>query len=266
MNGEMDFMILNGKLKGMQGTVDNIDEKVALESSMQELKTLVENSGGRNALESTSQTILQMVQQSTSSQFRPDDFIRTGVVQTDTLVTTQKTCSYDNATLLGSVTIPNECFKIKIEYSIKQSSGSNSVQIVQSPDSKVDRTGTNADTFLGYEGTTSYATYTKEITGISAGQIIYFLLYVGSSVTGYCNSFKVHYYGYDRVVTEEVFEVGTIKSYGTANSRLELPYPHRLDRTIFVGGTNLSGCTFKVMDGITYLHYVGSGLSYIMLY
>ena len=58
MNGEMDFMILNSKLKGMRGAVDNIDEKVALESSMQELKTLVENSCGDA---STSQEILTLL-------------------------------------------------------------------------------------------------------------------------------------------------------------------------------------------------------------
>lgn len=64
MNGEMDFMILNNKVKGVQGTVDNIDTKidsVATKENIQEVKTLIENSGGGDALESTSQEILSKI-------------------------------------------------------------------------------------------------------------------------------------------------------------------------------------------------------------
>lgn len=69
MNGEMDFMILNNKVKGVQGTVDNIDAKidaVATKENIQEVKTLIENSGGGDALESTSQEILNAINNSSS--------------------------------------------------------------------------------------------------------------------------------------------------------------------------------------------------------
>lgn len=80
MNGEMDFMILNNKVKGVQGTVDNIDESIgnlqndvaekALESSVQEIKTIVNDLSLGDAKESSVQAVLSKLSE-TNGTSRP---------------------------------------------------------------------------------------------------------------------------------------------------------------------------------------------------
>lgn len=61
MNGEMDFMILNNKVKGVQGTVDNIDTKI--DSALSSINSL--NPG--DAKESSVQSILSKLNDSGNS-------------------------------------------------------------------------------------------------------------------------------------------------------------------------------------------------------
>lgn len=278
MNSEMDLMILN-KVKGIQGTVDNIGEKTALESSVQEVKNIVQN----QALESTSQEILNSISSFSSAgiipRYRPDDYLTIVSRGVQHLLSSEKTVVYNssskNVIVLGRVTLPSDCVKISLTARIKQSSGTGGLQLQVGRTFNSNFSSIYTSNYINGVNTT-YKTFTVEhFIHPNVYDSFDIGLYVGMNVTGYCNDLKVTCYGVDRVITTELYETGTIKSYGVVNGS-SFPYFSecpRMDRVEIISSNNPTFIDYMssnayVFDGVPYLlklHTNGS-CSYMIRY
>ena len=95
-------------------------------------------------------------------------------------------------------------------------------------------------------------------------------LYVGSKNTVYCNNLTIEACTLQRVVTEDLFQAGTIKSYGgVSEDNVFLPQCPRLDRTSLTlarGSYYFNLGTIVEVDNIPYIRAFGTNMIYKVMY
>lgn len=198
--------------------------------------------------------------------YRPDDYLVQAVAGKSVLLQNEeKSASYDNDTLVGTVNLPNDCRKIVIRGNFK----GNSMQVYLN----------NASDNKPYWGTSYFnngeETYTaqelvlEQDTPLPSALKVY--LCRGNKGTVYCNNLTIEACTLKRVVTKELYETGTIKSYGTVGSLSDTPYlPQcpRLDRVDYLTNQNSStsvGMTVEV-DNIPFVRKIGAYKGYRIRY
>ena len=217
------------------------------------------------AKENTLQEILRKIDVVKQTAYRPDKYLRL-VETTETVLVSNEVQSADGLEIT-SITIPYNCCKIVIEGSLKViSSGYNANVNLSTKNVNSSNGSISYSSISGYKinnnGSYSPYSYIINTSSTSAGgtniyvtdRTTYFLqpgetYYITfSNATDYksaCNNIKVTYYLYEEAVTEEVFEVGSLKhhiySKALATIFLDNYYP-RLDRCEF-------GKTYGSSDG-----------------
>lgn len=193
MNGEMDFMILNNKVKGVQGAVDNIDTKidsVATKENIQEVKTLIENSGGGDALESTSQEILEKIESvedvHTNYTYTASSTVLKTLISSE--ITSKKTSS--NKAVSGEgiarIHVLNGSGTLRISVSLKGASTSYGAYLYVSYNGGTPAAYATSGTFK-----TSYATETLDIPVCKGDKLTFHLITQNASNAAYCNLLNV---------------------------------------------------------------------------
>lgn len=196
--------------------------------------------------------------------YRPDDYLVQAVAKKFVLLQSEETSApYDNPTRIGTINLPDGCAKMIIKGKFK----GNSVKVE-----------------FYYNGKRTYYTdyfnngmdaYVNQELVLEIGQAyqspLDVYLYCGSGGTAYCNNLEIEACTLKRVVTKELYETGTIKSYGTVGSLSDTPYlPQcpRLDRVDYLTNQNSStsvGMTVEV-DNIPFVRKIGAYKGYRIRY
>jgi hypothetical protein len=198
--------------------------------------------------------------------YRSDDYCVLGSSTTKTVLSTEKyvqgTGSSSNyrALLLGSFTIPEGVTEITVKAKLKVNNSSyNPIVYLYYSNS------TSQQGYVKGDTGTSYVEYSATFSGDSCvpGKTIEFYLSTHSSHTYYCNSLKVVYKPYTRVVTSEKYLVGSEKTIinvnVTTNKETLLTQLPRLDRFdilfLYTGDSSYKPKTL-VVDGVEYIYAV----------
>ena len=195
--------------------------------------------------------------------YRPDDYLVQAVAKKFVLLQSEETSApYDNPTRIGTINLPDGCAKMIIKGKFK----GNSVKVE-----------------FYYNGKRTYYTdyfdngmdaYVNQELVLETGQAyqspLDVYLYCGSGGTAYCNNLEIEACTLKRIVTENLFQAGTIKSYGaTASNNAFLPQCPRLDRVSMTqsrgSGYFYFGTIVKV-DNIPYIRAFGSDMVYKIMY
>ena len=242
---------------------DKVDEAIA-NSSVQGVLDKIGNAGdsGNSTVFGKENAILENMK-NTIPLYRPDDYLVQAVAKKFVLLQNQeKSATYNNNTLVGTVNLPEGCAKIIIKGNFK---------------------GDSMQVLFKYNGTDAYRTeyfnnganayVYKEIvmekpTALQSPLDVY--LYVGSKNTVYCNNLTIEACTLQRVVTEDLFQAGTIKSYGgVSEDNVFLPQCPRLDRTSLTlarGSYYFNLGTIVEVDNIPYIRAFGTDMIYKVMY
>ena len=195
--------------------------------------------------------------------YRPDDYLVQAVAKKFVLLQSEETSApYDNPTRIGTINLPDGCAKMIIKGKFK----GNSVKVE-----------------FYYNGKRTYYTdyfdngmdaYVNQELVLETGQAyqspLDVYLYCGSGGTAYCNNLEIEACTLKRIVTENLFQAGTIKSYGaTASNNAFLPQCPRLDRVSMTqsrGSGYFSFGTIVKVDNIPYIRAFGSDMVYKIMY
>lgn len=195
--------------------------------------------------------------------YRPDDYLVQAVAKKFVLLQSEETSApYDNPTRIGTINLPDGCAKMIIKGKFK----GNSVKVE-----------------FYYNGKRTYYTdyfnngmdaYVNQELVLEIGQAyqspLDVYLYCGSGGTAYCNNLEIEACTLKRIVTENLFQAGTIKSYGgTASSNAFLSQCPRLDRVSMTqsrGSGYFSFGTIVKVDNIPYIRAFGSDMVYKIMY
>ena len=164
-------------------------------------------------------------------------------------------------TLVGTINLPNDCTKIILKGNFK----GDSMQVYLN--NAADNTTYKRIGYFnnGEETYTAQEFVLEQDTPLPSALKVY--LYRGNTGTVYCNNLTIEACTLKRVVTKELYETGTIKSYGTVGSLGDTPYlPQcpRLDRVDYLTGHNSStsaGTTVEV-DNIPFVRKIGDYKGY----
>ena len=250
--------------KYMDTDLKGLIEKALANASVQGVLDLIGTSedSGNTTVFGKENAILE----NTIPLYRPDDYLVQAVAGKSILLQNEeKSATYGNDTLVGTVNLPNDCTKIVIRGNFK----GNSMQVYLN-NAADNKTYWRASYFNNGEETyTAQEFVLEQDTPLPSALKVY--LYRGSKGTVYCNNLTIEAYTLKRVVTKELYETGTIKSYGTVGSLSDTPYlPQcpRLDRVDYLTGHNSStsaGTTVEV-DNIPFVRKIGDYKGYRIRY
>lgn len=190
--------------------------------------------------------------------YRSDDYCVLGSATTKTVVSSEKTVTGNGTSnlrglLLGTFTIPDNCYDITVTASVKCSSANTQyvTMYYQGETAEIER--------LYHGSPTSYESLsvTLDPSEVVPGKTIEFYLYSSSNgAKYYCNSLKVKYQPYNRVVTPEKYLINTVKThfFGTTPDIpfTQLPRHDRCEINTRYETTNY--VRLVVVDGIEYVH------------
>ena len=250
--------------KYMDTDLKGLIEKALANASVQGVLDLIGTSedSGNTTVFGKENAILE----NTIPLYRPDDYLVQAVAGKSILLQNEeKSATYGNDTLVGTVNLPNDCTKIVIRGNFK----GNSMQVYLN-NAADNKTYWRASYFNNGEETyTAQEFVLEQDTPLPSALKVY--LYRGNTGTVYCNNLTIEAYTLKRVVTKELYETGTIKSYGTVGSLGDTPYlPQcpRLDRVDYLTGHNSStsaGTTVEV-DNIPFVRKIGDYKGYRIRY
>ena len=253
--------------KYMDTDLKGLLEKAIANSSVQGVLDLIGTSGdsGDTTVFGKENAILENMK-NTIPLYRPDDYLVQAVAGKSILLQNEeKSATYGNDTLVGTVNLPNDCTKIVIRGNFK----GNSMQVYLN-NAADNKTYWRASYFNNGEETyTAQELVLEQDTPLPSALKVY--LYRGSKGTVYCNNLTIEACTLKRVVTKELYETGTIKSYGTVGSLGDTPYlPQcpRLDRVDYLTNQNSSssvGITVEV-DNIPFVRKIGAYKGYRIRY
>ena len=198
--------------------------------------------------------------------YRPDDYLVQAITKKFVLLQNEeKSATYKHDTLVGTINLPNDCTKIILKGNFK----GDSMQVYLN--NAADNTTYKRIGYFnnGEETYTAQEFVLEQDTPLPSALKVY--LYRGNTGTVYCNNLTIEAYTLKRVVTKELYETGTIKSYGTVGSLSDTPYlPQcpRLDRVDYLTGHNSStsaGTTVEV-DNIPFVRKIGDYKGYRIRY
>lgn len=253
--------------KYMDTDLKGLLEKAIANSSVQGVLDLIgasEDSGNTTVFGKENAILENM--KNTIPLYRPDDYLVQAVAEKIVLLQNQeKSATNGNDTLVGTVNLPNDCTKIIIKGNFK----GNSMQVYLN-DAANNTTYWRANYFdNGEETYTAQEFVLEQDTPLPSALKVY--LYRGNKGTVYCNNFTIEACTLKRMVTKELYETGTIKSYGIVGSLTDTPYlPQcpRLDRVDYLTSQNSSssvGITVEV-DNIPFVRKIGAYKGYRIRY
>ena len=253
--------------KYMDTDLKGLIEKALANASVQGVLDLIGTSGdsGDTTVFGKENAILENMK-NTIPLYRPDDYLVQAVAGKSILLQNEeKSATYGNDTLVGTVNLPNDCTKIVIRGNFK----GNSMQVYLN-NAADNKTYWRASYFNNGEETyTAQELVLEQDTPLPSALKVY--LYRGNKGTVYCNNLTIEACTLKRVVTKELYETGTIKSYGTVGSLSDTPYlPQcpRLDRVDYLTNQNSStsvGMTVEV-DNIPFVRKIGAYKGYRIRY
>lgn len=252
--------------KYMDTDLKGLLEKAIANSSVQGVLDLIGTSGdsGDTTVFGKENAILENMK-NTIPLYRPDDYLVQAVAGKSILLQNEeKSASYDNDTLVGTVNLPNDCRKIVIRGNFK----GNSMQVYLNNASDNREYWRTSYFYNGEETYTAQEFVLEQDTPLPSALKVY--LYRGNTGTVYCNNLEIEACMLKRIVTEDLFQAGTIKSYGaTASSDAFLPQCPRLDRVSMTQSRGSGYFTFgKIVkvDNIPYIRAFDSDMVYKIMY
>lgn len=250
--------------KYMDTDLKGLIEKALANASVQGVLDLIGTSedSGNTTVFGKENAILE----NTIPLYRPDDYLVQAITKKFVLLQNEeKSATYKHDTLVGTINLPNDCTKIILKGNFK----GNSMQVYLN-NAADNTTYWRANYFdNGEETYTAQEFVLEQDTPLPSALKVY--LYRGNTGTVYCNNLTIEAYTLKRVVTKELYETGTIKSYGTVGSLSDTPYlPQcpRLDRVDYLTGRNSStsaGTTVEV-DNIPFVRKIGDYKGYRIRY
>ena len=250
--------------KYMDTDLKGLLEKAIANSSVQGVLDLIGTSedSGNTTVFGKENAILE----NTIPLYRPDDYLVQAITKKFVLLQNEeKSATYKHDTLVGTINLPNDCTKIILKGNFK----GDSMQVYLN--NAADNTTYKRIGYFnnGEETYTAQEFVLEQDTPLPSALKVY--LYRGNTGTVYCNNLTIEAYTLKRVVTKELYETGTIKSYGTVGSLSDTPYlPQcpRLDRVDYLTGHNSStsaGTTVEV-DNIPFVRKIGDYKGYRIRY
>ena len=250
--------------KYMDTDLKGLIEKALANASVQGVLDLIGTSGdnGNTTVFGKENAILENMK-NTIPLYRPDDYLVQTVAKKFVLLQNEETSApYDVPVRIGTINLPDGCAKMIIKGKFK----GNSVKVE-----------------FYYNGKRTYYTdyfnngmdaYVNQELVLEIGQAyqspLDVYLYCGSGGTAYCNNLEIEACTLKRIVTENLFQAGTIKSYGgTASSNAFLSQCPRLDRVSMTqsrGSGYFSFGTIVKVDNIPYIRAFGSDMVYKIMY
>ena len=250
--------------KYMDTDLKGLIEKALANASVQGVLDLIGTSedSGNTTVFGKENAILE----NTIPLYRPDDYLVQAITKKFVLLQNEeKSATYKHDTLVGTINLPNDCTKIILKGNFK----GDSMQVYLN--NAADNTTYKRIGYFnnGEETYTAQEFVLEQDTPLPSALKVY--LYRGNTGTVYCNNLTIEAYTLKRVVTKELYETGTIKSYGTVGSLSDTPYlPQcpRLDRVDYLTGRNSStsaGITVEV-DNIPFVRKIGDYKGYRIRY
>ena len=250
--------------KYMDTDLKGLIEKALANASVQGVLDLIGTSedSGNTTVFGKENAILE----NTIPLYRPDDYLVQAITKKFVLLQNEeKSATYKHDTLVGTINLPNDCTKIILKGNFK----GDSMQVYLN--NAADNTTYKRIGYFnnGEETYTAQEFVLEQDTPLPSALKVY--LYRGSKGTVYCNNLTIEACTLKRVVTKELYETGTIKSYGTVGSLSDTPYlPQcpRLDRVDYLTGHNSStsaGTTVEV-DNIPFVRKIGDYKGYRIRY
>ena len=250
--------------KYMDTDLKGLIEKALANASVQGVLDLIGTSedSGNTTVFGKENAILE----NTIPLYRPDDYLVQAITKKFVLLQNEeKSATYKHDTLVGTINLPNDCTKIILKGNFK----GDSMQVYLN--NAADNTTYKRIGYFnnGEETYTAQEFVLEQDTPLPSALKVY--LYRGNTGTVYCNNLTIEAYTLKRVVTKELYETGTIKSYGTVGSLSDTPYlPQcpRLDRVDYLTGHNSStsaGTTVEV-DNIPFVRKIGDYKGYRIRY
>ena len=250
--------------KYMDTDLKGLIEKALANASVQGVLDLIGTSedSGNTTVFGKENAILE----NTIPLYRPDDYLVQAITKKFVLLQNEeKSATYKHDTLVGTINLPNDCTKIILKGNFK----GDSMQVYLN--NAADNTTYKRIGYFnnGEETYTAQELVLEQDTPLPSALKVY--LYRGNTGTVYCNNLTIEAYTLKRVVTKELYETGTIKSYGTVGSLSDTPYlPQcpRLDRVDYLTGHNSStsaGTTVEV-DNIPFVRKIGDYKGYRIRY
>ena len=250
--------------KYMDTDLKGLIEKAMANASVQGVLDLIGTSedSGNTTVFGKENAILE----NTIPLYRPDDYLVQAITKKFVLLQNEeKSATYKHDTLVGTINLPNDCTKIILKGNFK----GDSMQVYLN--NAADNTTYKRIGYFnnGEETYTAQEFVLEQDTPLPSALKVY--LYRGNTGTVYCNNLTIEAYTLKRVVTKELYETGTIKSYGTVGSLSDTPYlPQcpRLDRVDYLTNQNSSssvGITVEV-DNIPFVRKIGAYKGYRIRY
>ena len=250
--------------KYMDTDLKGLIEKALANASVQGVLDLIGTSedSGNTTVFGKENAILE----NTIPLYRPDDYLVQAITKKFVLLQNEeKSATYKHDTLVGTINLPNDCTKIILKGNFK----GDSMQVYLN--NAADNTTYKRIGYFnnGEETYTAQEFVLEQDTPLPSALKVY--LYRGNTGTVYCNNLTIEAYTLKRVVTKELYETGTIKSYGTVGSLSDTPYlPQcpRLDRVDYLTNQNSSssvGITVEV-DNIPFVRKIGAYKGYRIRY
>ena len=250
--------------KYMDTDLKGLIEKALANASVQGVLDLIGTSedSGNTTVFGKENAILE----NTIPLYRPDDYLVQAITKKFVLLQNEeKSATYKHDTLVGTINLPNDCTKIILKGNFK----GDSMQVYLN--NAADNTTYKRIGYFnnGEETYTAQEFVLEQDTPLPSALKVY--LYRGSKGTVYCNNLTIEACTLKRVVTKELYETGTIKSYGTVGSLGDTPYlPQcpRLDRVDYLTNQNSSssvGITVEV-DNIPFVRKIGAYKGYRIRY
>lgn len=254
------------KLGEIIGTTGDTGGTAAAGTLMAKVNELL----GKGAEEKTAQEILEKVGNAAQAVFRPDKYLDPfGNATPNTILTTEVSCNYGAEIKVGTISIPSGCIKIRVQCNLKQSAGTNDMQILF-------KSGSALVCTTGYinSGAGEYLSNDKIVTSLDIQNYssLDCYVYIGQKQTGYCNKLIVTPFNPKEIVTTELYEANSIKeivnnsNYGSYEFVTYFP---RLDRVQFFTSvtSGLFGDEYVYFyNGIPYLYKIVNNSAVIVKY